>query len=366
MSAPKPDAARRRRLWLRLHRWISLALALPLMLVALLGSLLVLLKPLDQQWLNRALFQVPAGAQAPDLLERSRERLQAEFGAGSALTFRPPREPGESLRVIVRGAWRGSVYLDPRDARELGRRGEREGLYNLVFALHSHLLLDEAGKPLLALIALAYGLLLVAGLALWWPRRWPRPWTRAFACALDRGALRACFDLHRSGGVLLGLLIAVPVATGAYMAWKPLGAAVNAVAGRQPAAPPRLGDADADAPRVSLDAMVARAQQSVPGAAVGFVQWPGQAGRPLRVRLILLDDPHPNGLSSVWLHPRSGAVLALQRWDALDPGARANSVVYPLHTGELGGWAYESVNALLGLALVRLGGTGLWLWWRRR
>ena len=59
-------------------------------------------------------------------------------------------------------------------------------------------------------------------------------------------------------------------------------------------------------------------------------------------------------------------MLRADRWDALDPGARANAVIYPLHTGELGGLALETVNALLGLALVALGITGLSLWWLRR
>jgi uncharacterized iron-regulated membrane protein len=37
-----------RRFWLKLHRWLALALALPLILVALLGSSLVVLKPQDR------------------------------------------------------------------------------------------------------------------------------------------------------------------------------------------------------------------------------------------------------------------------------------------------------------------------------
>ncbi len=40
--------------------------------------------------------------------------------------------------------------------------------------------------------------------------------------------------------------------------------------------------------------------------------------------------------------------------------------IYPLHTGELRGIAMETLNAMLGLAVVSLGVTGLWLWWTRR
>jgi uncharacterized iron-regulated membrane protein len=348
-----------RRFWLRLHRWLALALGLPLAIVALLGSSLVVLKPLDR-WFNAELFSVPAGPAAPDLLERTRQRLQSEFGPGASLVLRPPRQAGETLRAAVRGPWEGFVYLDPRDARELGRRGEREGLFNVVFELHSSLLMNETGKPLLAVLALAYVVLLIGGLVLWWPKRWKQ----AFALVLDRGLLRGLFDLHRTGGAVLGLLIAVPVVTGAYMAWKPLAQAVTSLSGQSALQPPKVPAADL--PPANLDALVATAQAQFGRAPVGFVQVPAGNKKPVRVRLMLPDDPHPNGLTSVWLHPQAGTVLRTDRWNALDPGARANSVIYPLHTGELGGLALETVNGLLGLTLFGLGLSGLWLWWLRR
>lgn len=349
-----------RRLWLKLHRWTALALGLPLIVVALLGASLVVLKPLDRR-VNAELFLVPAGPTAPDLLERIRRQLQTEFGATASFVLRPPRQAGESLRATVRGPWEGFVYLDPRDGRELGRRGEREGVFNFVFELHSSLLMHDAGKPLLAALALSYLVLLIGGWVLWWPQRWKH----AFALVLDRGLLRGLFDLHRTGGAVLGLLIAVPVATGAYMAWKPLGQALTSMAGQAPLAPPRVRLAPGTPPQ-PLDALVARAAAHFDGAPAGYIVLPAGAEKPVRVRLMLPDDPHPNGLTSVWMHPQTGVVLRADRWSELDLGTRANSVIYPLHTGELGGLAMEVLNALLGFALAGLGAAGLWLWWLRR
>lgn len=350
-----------RRFWLKLHRWTALALGLPLVVVALLGASLIVLKPLDR-WLNADLFSVPAGPSVPDLLERTRSQLRAEFGPDASFVLRPPRQAGESLRATVRGPWDGFIYLDPRDARELGRRGEREGAFNFVFELHSSLLMNDTGKPLLAVLALAYLVLLVGGLVLWWPKRWKQ----AFALALDRGMLRGLFDLHRTGGAVLGLLIAVPVATGAYMAWKPLGQTLTSLSGQAPLAPPKVKFTDLAFPLKSLDVLVATAVARFDGAPVGYIALPAGAAKPVRVRLMLADDPHPNGLTSVWMHPQTGAVLRADRWNELDPGARANSVIYPLHTGELGGIPLETLNALLGLTLATLGTTGLWVWWLRR
>lgn len=350
-----------RRYWLLLHRWVALSLGVPLAVVALLGSSLVVLKPLDR-WMNAELFNVSAGSVAPDLLERTRRQLRAEFGSEASFVLRPPRQAGESLRATVRGPWEGFIYLDPRDGHELGRRGLREGPFNFVFELHSSLLMNETGKPLLAVLALTYLVLLVGGLVLWWPKRW----RQAFALALNRGLSRGLFDMHRTGGAVLGLLIAVPVATGAYMAWKPLPQTLTSLSGQAPLAPPKVKAVDPAVPPAPLDALVATASARFGGAPASYVALPAGTAKPVRVRLMLADDPHPNGLTSVWLHPQTGTVLRADRWNELDPGARANSVMYPLHTGELGGLALETVNALLGLALAALGGSGLWLWWLRR
>jgi uncharacterized iron-regulated membrane protein len=84
------------------------------------------------------------------------------------------------------------------------------------------------------------------------------------------------------------------------------------------------------------------------------------------VRLKLPDDPHPNGLTSVWLHPATAEVLKVARWSQLDAGSRLVSVVYPLHTGALGGPVHEILVGVTGLALATLGATGLLLWGRRR
>ncbi len=97
-----------------------------------------------------------------------------------------------------------------------------------------------------------------------------------------------------------------------------------------------------------------------------MLQLPAAPTKPVRVRFLVPGEPHPNGVTSVWMDPRTGQVLAVRRWNEVDPGAAAVAVIYPLHTGELGGWLLETAVALGGLVLAGLGISGLWLWWKRR
>ncbi|OWQ82965.1 hypothetical protein CDN99_27530 [Roseateles aquatilis] len=377
-----------RRLWMWLHRWTGLSLGLLLAAAALLGALMTVLRPLDEA-LHPELFRArasstvaatagqspspvsstPTSSSANDAapgapLEALRQRVAAEFGAQATMTLRPPREDGESLRVMVRGPrWEGTLYIDPDTNVELGRRGEAEGVANVVFELHSALLLGDTGKAVLAFTALAYLALLLTGLILWWPTT-AAQWRHAFKVKLNKGATRSLFDLHRFSGAVLGLVLAVTVASGAWMAWRPIGGWVNTLVGEPAAKPPKVGKAHGE--RIPLDEIVAQAQARWPEGRVGFVQLGATDERPVRVRFRLPGEPHPNGLSSIWAHPVDGHVLTQLRWDRLDLAGRSTAWIYPLHSGELFGTAHRVVNGLLGLALFGMGVTGVWLWWRRR
>jgi uncharacterized iron-regulated membrane protein len=352
-------------LWV--HRWLGLTAGLLLMLNALTGALMLGARPLDR-WVNAALFSVPPTAQSQPL-ESLRGALEAEFGPGSRFTLRPPRAADESVLVYVRSpAWDGQVYFNPATGERLGARGETEGFANSLFEFHSALLLGDTGKAVLAVNVLTMAGMLFTGLWLWWPKRW----AAGFNVQLRRGLLRGLFDLHRVAGAVLGVWVLVCVGTGAWMAWRPMSQWVTQIAGQKAVKPPKLPaevPALASGPRATLDAMVATANAALPGGVAGFVQWPDTRDglqTPVRIRKKLADDPHPNGLSSVWLHPQSGAVLRVDRWDALDPGTRSYAWVYPLHSGQLAGALGVVATAAGGLVLFGFGLSGTWLWWLRR
>lgn len=355
----KTSAARlrARRLWMRVHRWLGLSLGLVLLVAAATGSAMLVADPLDKA-LNEQLFHVPQATTVN--YQAVLSRLRGEVGPGAPLTLRPPREQGESFRAIVRGEWSGTIYLHPQTGEVLGRRGATEGVMGFLFTLHSSLFAGETGKAVLTLAALAYLFMLATGVYLWWPVRW----RQALTVRWSAGGVRALFDWHRVTGALLGLVVLVSVMSGAYMAWPPIAKSISALSGTPLTVPPKVTGAPPQGDIVAL--AVQRTEQAHPGSMVGYVQVPAKADQPIRVRLRLPDDPHPNGLTSVWLNPSTAQVLQVNRWTELDPGTHAYAYIYPLHTGELWGLLWMVVTFVVGVALAAYAVTGVLLWWRRR
>lgn len=343
-----------------LHRWVGLTFGCILVFVAITGSLLVVAKPLDEA-LHPELFNSSGLMRAP--LQPMVSRLRAEFGPQAAFNVRLPADGRQSLQVAVSGPWAGTVFVDAATAQELGRRAADKGFFNTLFELHSTLYAGDMGRATLACAALVYCLLLVSGLVLWWPRSWEH----AFAVRVRLGSTVALRDLHRAAGAALGLLVLVSVVTGAYMAWRPLANWVTYMSGSQVAASPPLKTAsDPMAVPATVDAAVQRALEHWPGAKASVVHVPARSVLAARIRMRLPDDPHPIGMSTVWLDSPSGSVRQARRWSELEAGSRAFSIIYPLHSGSLFGVATLLGTFIAGVALAGFGCTGIWTWGQRR
>lgn len=346
-----------------MHRWLGFALLAPLLLQGLTGLLLVVGKPVDRA-LDRELFVVAPG-QARLGLDGIHAGLVERFGEGASFVFRPPREDEESLIVHVDGAWHGRVFIDPYTGRPLGEREETDAWFDWLFELHGELFSGQVGRAVLAAGALGGLLMIATGYWLWWPARW----ASAFRVHAGSGRRRLLFDLHRVGGALAGLLIATSLMSGLYMAWRPVAGLVSALSGAKPLVPPSLAAHPLDSPRrqpPSIDRLVAAADAALPCGRPGYVEVPADPARPVRVRKRLPRETHPNGLSMVWLDPRTAEVLRVARHDELDPGTRLYQLMYPLHIGELGGLPHLALTGLSGALLAALSVAGGWLWLARR
>lgn len=381
--------------WLvRLHRWFGLAAAVFLFIAGLTGAVISWDHELDAA-LNPALYEARSPGRPLPVAE-----LVARIEAADPrvrVTYHPLAvEPGHTFSAFVQprpdpatGAPHAVDYnqvaLDPVTGAVQGRRLwgavslERENLLPFLYKLHYSMHLPasadgvEWGIWLMGLLAIAW--VLDTLVALWISFPGLAQWRRSFAFRWSAGGHRLLFDLHRSGGVWLFLLVLMVAVTSVSMNLQR--EVMRPVVGWFSTLTPspfdsRTPRAPAPEPRVGREAVLARAMADARARGIGepagglllspeFGVWgvgffgPGQ-------------DHGDGGLGNAWLYydtqtgEPAGAVVP----GTGSAGDLFMQSMFPLHSGRLIGLPGRVLMSLLGLVIAGFSATGVWLWWRKR
>ncbi|MGS1016932.1 PepSY-associated TM helix domain-containing protein [Allosphingosinicella humi] len=343
-----------------LHRWLSIAMLGFWFVQAVTGVMLVFSWELDDATISAR--HVPTDIAA---IERRIASLKAANPGAEVPAFRatagaPDRydidllkTPGEPLTVVrVDGA--GEV-LRTRSGDALMKRGS---IFDLAFSVHETLLSGDRGSWLVGIS----GLLLLSNLLLGLKLAWPKGgrWRRALRPAATPSPVARVHGWHRAIGLWGVFPAIVSVACGTALIFV---AGLGALLGVEERAP--VASAWAGEP-IPMSAAVARAASLFPGASLARVQFPTpdepyyfvalrQAGEAARVY----------GSTSVAV-AADGKVI-----DVVDPfrmsaAERALDLLYPIHTGEIGGAAGRLLILFIGLWLATMIILGSVLWIRRR
>lgn len=162
---------------LQIHSIAGLVLALLLALIALTGAIMSFEDEIGD-YLNAGIMQV-APRQTPALMpDELIARLQGAPDMSKVASVTLSSDPLAAMHVRFgrdeQGARRGSLYVDPYDARVLGApRGEE--FFVTVRRLHRWLLIPGEskgwGRPITGIAAISLVVMLITGLVLRWPRR---------------------------------------------------------------------------------------------------------------------------------------------------------------------------------------------------
>lgn len=211
--------------WLRrLHRWLGLALMLPMLLQGLTGTILVVSTLTTPDRPQRTASAVDAASLPATAIVAAARAVAPP--ADALLRYSPAGRAGDSVEVGFGRPGRRNpdmrVLVDPASGTILGTR-RPSALLALVRGWHTALLLPmPLGRTLIGWVGIALLLLAVIGIPLWWPR----PAGRRLA-ALGRGATvssrakgpRLWRELHVALGTWTGLMILLMSGTGIVMSF---------------------------------------------------------------------------------------------------------------------------------------------------
>jgi len=378
-----------------LHRWFGLVAAVFLFVAGATGAVISWDHELDA-WLNPQLYR--ARAQAPPLpalelarrIEASDPRVRISYmplavePGETFVAFVEPRVDPRTGRLFEPGY--NQVAVDPATGAVQGRRfwGEaslsRENLLPFLYRLHYSMQLPMAGGVdvgvlFMGVLAIAWVIDTLVALWISFPSR--KAWRQSFAFRWRAGGHRLTFDLHRSGGVWLFLLVLLVAVTSVGMnldreVMRPVVSLFSTLSPspletRPPAPPERPIE-----PRLSIDQVLERARREAqrlglqsPAGGVSVSTQFGLYG----VGFFEAGNSHGDGgLGNAWLYfdSQTGAPAGGSVPGTGSAGDVFMQAMFPLHSGRILGMPGRVLMSLLGAAIAALSVTGVLVWARKR
>jgi len=204
-----------RQLWLKAHLWVGLTIALPLIVVAISGAVLVFEDAIDRR-LNPSISYVTPGAQVlpiDDLLARAR----AAYPAARLGSISFPEQPDIALLISAAAKPEPfTISINQYTGDVLGTRtssAREAGLARRIHLLHTRLFAGEVGEWTVGAITALTLFMAVAGLVLWWPRK-------IVTVMFSASGRRINFDLHNVFGFYASAVFLFIALTGMMIAFE--------------------------------------------------------------------------------------------------------------------------------------------------
>ncbi|MDB5917608.1 MAG: hypothetical protein JWR40_1842 [Massilia sp.] len=345
-----------------LHRWTGFTLGLFIMVVALTGAAMAM-RPQIDPLINAGLLR-SASCHAPLPLDTL--VANARSAAGGAGAFGVLRLAGvPDATVHVRFSDDRWFYMEPCSGAVLGVEDRYRGVFGTLDFLHRFKYLKNGDLVSGSLACIFVLVLLLGGLALWWPAS-----TRALRHSLTvQHRLRGrafSLSLHKTVALYASPILLVSALTGVLQAFEWGERSLLVLTASVPAPGPGKSTVVAGVERLSIERHWQTARQMVPNAQATLLQYPKKANEPVRFELIGPDAPHGAARSYLSLDAYSGAVLRFAPYENASRGHKLFLWLIALHTGLLGGLVGQLLLMLGALAVPVLAVAGLSSYLRRR
>ena len=355
----------------RLHRWIGLALALPLVVQALTGFILAadpftsaiqnipssggpLIRPDDLRNADvLAILNAASASVAADLVP---VRWRVSPNAVIAVDFAPLGHQQPTAQVAV----------DALSSRVMSMRNDPDGFYRWVHSVHETLLLGPLGRGVIGWVGVALLLLALSGIPLWWPAR--GRWQAGFTVSRRAHGWRFQRELHGAAGIWMMALLLLQSVSGVALAFPQTFRAIAGLPAQGTRGGPVAGGAKVDPVR-SIVAGVAAAEAAVPQAVLLDFRFPAVPGRPMMAVLLPPGRWAGTPATIVFMDPATARVLSIQDPGTASTGASVLNWLRALHEGGAAGPGGRVLICLFAIVLPLFPVTGIVMWtlrWRMR
>ena len=348
-----------RAMWLQVHKWIGLGLAVLIIPISVTGSALVWHDWLDAQVEPQRHQLIGAAELPPSAYAATAAASLAPDQRLSSLRF---NGEGKPVVAVAQKAQQGpgrpertNFWLDPRDASVIEQASANDGLVRVLHVLHGSIMIPGGwGRPIVGWVGVFMLISSLTGLWLWWPLsggfksglRWKR-----------RNTTNA--NLHYMTGFWILIPLAMLSFTGAWISFPSVFSAfesgpVQARGG--PGGGPGGPAQPLEVTQTSVDAALAAARPLAAGQLLS-IGWPTDRSPEWTIQFETVDRPAEVKVvdadaTALPPEPPQPETLArtMRRW----------------HDGTDMGIVWQIVIFLGGIIPALLSVTGIIIWWRAR
>jgi uncharacterized iron-regulated membrane protein len=354
-----------------IHKWLGFSVGAILVIAGLTGSLLAFYVEIERQFYPH--MQTPDPHVLPSSYEAVYQRLsqlpvdppggtwKIEIPPdGGVITSRYSAPAGSTVRTRM-------VTLDPITFEVLRDAHWSDTFFTWIYDLHQDLLLGERFDVPMGIATLMMLVMLAVGVGSWLlpvghlRAKFRLKWRHA-------SVSRRTYDVHKLGGAIALIPLALTVATGALITLSvQVRPVLNSVSTLKPTEPPVQSVPFDGARRVPVDQVLAQAPAYFPDSRVVWVRVPASATQFYDLQIRQAGAPMTRfPRTHLYLDQYTGKVLAVYDPKADGVGDTILNWLVPLHDGKAWGMFGRVMVMVLGLVPAVMFVTGFMRWKQKR
>ena len=209
-----------KKIFRKIHLWLSVPFGLIITLVCFSGAILVFENEVNE-WFRRDLYYVETVKESPLPMDKLLEKVATTLPDSVSVTgVSISSDPGRAYQVSLSKPRRASLYVDQYTGEVKGK-SERSGFFMFMFRMHRWLL-DSMnpgnegifwGKMIVGVSTLLLVFVLISGIVIWWPRT-RKALKNSLKITVSKGWRRFWYDLHVAGGMYALIFLLAMALTG--------------------------------------------------------------------------------------------------------------------------------------------------------
>ena len=209
-----------KKIFRKIHLWLSVPFGLIITLVCFSGAILVFENEVNE-WFRRDLYYVETVKESPLPMDKLLEKVATTLPDSVSVTgVSISSDPGRAYQVSLSKPRRASLYVDQYTGEVKGK-SERSGFFMFMFRMHRWLL-DSMnpgnegifwGKMIVGVSTLLLVFVLISGIVIWWPRT-RKALKNSLKITATKGWRRFWYDLHVAGGMYALIFLLAMALTG--------------------------------------------------------------------------------------------------------------------------------------------------------